>query len=126
MKKRFLLLIPILGALIIPVPAPAQEPFGEIAAEPNPCRIRPGEDMCEVHLIWHTRNVARAKVFVRSEGRHAAEEKEFGNAVACESNRCRAPWIHGETRYTFKLFDFTRGDRGRELASVTVTAERVP
>lgn len=126
MKQSLLLLIPVLGALMIPVQAPAQEPRGEIAAEPNPCRIHRGEDVCEVHLIWHTRNVARAKVFVRSEGRDVVEEREFGNAVACESRRCRAPWIHAETRYTFKLYDFTRGDRGRELASVTVTAEREP
>lgn len=124
MKRILLFLIPVLAVFM--TPAPAQEPFGEISAEPNPCRIHRGQEMCEVHIIWHTRNVARAKVFVKSEGRDELKEKEFGDARACESLRCRAPWIRPETRYVFKLYDFTRGDRGRELASVTVTGEREP
>jgi hypothetical protein len=124
MKRGLLFLIPILGVSILPVNAPAQEPFGIIAAEPNPCRIAPGEKECTAHITWSTRNVSRVKVFVKSEGREAIEEREFGTTLACESRRCRAPWIRPETRYVFKLYDFSRGDRGRELASVTVTAER--
>jgi hypothetical protein len=124
MKRGLLFLIPMLGVSILPVNAPAQAPFGIIAAEPNPCRIEPGEKECTAHITWSTQNVARAKVFVKSEGREGIKENEFGSSLACESRRCRAPWIRPDTRYVFKLYDFTRGDRGRELASVTVTAVR--
>ncbi|SRR5579872_2698713 len=124
MRKKLLFWVPVLAVLATPVKAPAQEPFGVINAEPNPCRIHHGEEMCEVHVTWSTQNVARAKVFVKSEGRDELREREFGASLVCEGHRCRAPWIKPETRYVFKLFDFTRGDRGRELASVTVTAER--
>ena len=124
MKRTLLFLIPVLGIVLTPVKAPAQEPFGIIAAEPNPCRIAPGEKECATHITWSTRNVSRAKVFVKSEGRESLKENEFGNGLSCESHRCRAPWIRPGTRYVFKLYDFSRGDRGRELASVTVTGER--
>jgi len=124
MTRRLLFLIPVLGVLATPVKAPAQEPSGIIAAEPNPCRIRPGEEMCEAHITWTTQNVRRAKVLVKSEGRESLKENEFGSSLSCESRRCRAPWIRPDTRYVFKLYDWSRGDRGRELASVTVTAER--
>jgi len=124
MTRRLLFLIPVLGVLVAPVKAPAQEPFGIIAAEPNPCRIRPGEEMCTAHITWSTQNVRRAKVLVKSEGRESLKENEFGSSLSCESRRCRAPWIRPDTRYVFKLYDWSRGDRGRELASVTVTAER--
>lgn len=102
--------------------AKAQE--GDIRAEPNPCRIEGGRKDCTTHLIWHTRGVERAKVFVVGEGRHPAAEKEFSATRACEGHNCRAPWIEPETRYTFTLVDFTHGDRGKVLGSVVVTAER--
>jgi hypothetical protein len=124
MKRGLLFLIPLMGVSILPVNAPAQGPAGVIQAEPNPCRVRPGESQCETHIIWSTQGVSRVKVFVKSEGRDVWEEREFGHTLSCETNRCRAPWIKPETRYVFKLYDFSRGDRGRELGSVTVTGER--
>ena len=102
--------------------AMAQEAWGTIDAEPNPCRIERGEKECTSFIHWETRGVDRAKVFVTSEGRHGQKESEFGSSLACETRRCRAPWIAPDTTYTFQLVDFTRGDRGRLLASVTVTA----
>lgn len=100
----------------------AQEPWGNIEAEPNPCRIEPGEKECTSFIRWNTRGVDRAKVFVTAEGRRTQKESEFGSSTSCETRRCRAPWISPDTTYTFTLVDFTRGDRGRALASVTVTA----
>jgi hypothetical protein len=99
----------------------AQEPWGSIDAEPNPCRIEPGTNECTSFIRWETRGVDRAKVFVTSEGRRSEQEREFGASLSCETRRCRAPWINADTTYTFQLVDFTRGDRGRVLASVVVT-----
>lgn len=125
MKRGFLFLIPLLGVSVLQVNAPAQGgPMGMIEAEPNPCHIRPGESQCEVFVRWSTQNVSHAKVFLKTEGRGGEKETEFGNALSCESHRCRAPWIRPDTRYVFKLYDMSRGDRGRELGSITVTAER--
>jgi hypothetical protein len=111
--------------IVVPTEVVAQGPWGEIRAEPNPCRIEPGREECTSHVTWHTRGVERAKVFVTSRGRREEKEREFGDGRECESERCRAGWIRPETTYTFQLFDFTRGDRGRLLSSVTVTGERV-
>ena len=97
---------------------------GNISAEPNPCRIEPGQHDCVTHLAWNTQGVERAKVFVVAEGRHPGAEREFGTTLSCEPRKCRAPWIEPETRYTFNLVDFSHGDRGRVLASVVVTAGR--
>ncbi len=99
------------------------EAWGTISADPNPCRIRGGERECETSIIWQTRGVERAKVFVTAEGRNRQVEKEFSASPNCEPGRCRAGWIAPETRYLFQLVDFSRGDRGRVLASVTVRAD---
>ena len=123
MKKwQFLLLMSCACGWMLPGRAMAQEPSGTIDAEPNPCRIEPGESECTSFIRWDTRGVDRAKVFVTAEGRRRQLESEFGSSISCETRRCRAPWISADTTYTFQLVDFTRGDRGRVLASVTVTA----
>lgn len=119
---QLLFLITGIGGWILPGRGMAQEPWGTIGAEPNPCRIEPGRNECTSFIHWETRGVERAKVFVTSEGRHHQVESEFGASLSCETQRCRAPWINADTTYTFQLVDFTRGDRGRVLASVTVTA----
>jgi hypothetical protein len=98
------------------------QPAGEIRAEPNPCRIEGGRHDCAVSLMWHTRGVERAKVFVVAEGKHPGAEREFSGATSCEIGTCTAPWIEDGTRYIFQLVDFTHGDRGNVLGSVVVTA----
>ena len=123
MKKLLILLVG-LGVFLIPTFVTAQEPFGEMRAEPNPCRIEPGREECTTHLVWHTRGVAKARVFVTAEGDKGFKERVFSDSTNCEGDKCRAPWITNHTTYTFQLFDFTRGDRGRMLASVTVTGQR--
>jgi len=120
----FLLLLTAAVVLMTPSHAMAQEPWGTISAEPNPCQITPGNEFCTAHVRWETRGVSHAKVFVIAEGRHTFKEREFGDGVKCEEHRCKADWIKAETRYKFQLFDFTRGDRGRLLASVTVTGAK--
>ena len=123
MQKR-LLIIAGFCMFLVPAFVTAEEPWGEIRAEPNPCRIEEGREECTSHITWHTRGVERARVFVTAQGRREFKEREFSTERECEGDRCRAPWITHHNTYTFQLFDFTRGDRGRLLASVTVTGER--
>ena len=120
MKRGLFILIPAM-ALALAGRALAAEPSGVINAEPNPCRIKPGEKVCATHVTWSTQNVAHARVIVKSEGKEE-KEHEFSAQLACEPHRCPAPWIRPETRYVFKLYDFSAGKLGRELSSVTVTA----
>ena len=124
MNKRFLLLLAGWCLLLLPVAARAEEPWGEINAEPNPCHIDHGAKECTTFLHWHTRGVEKAKVFVTSVGRKESREHVFSDSRECDGDHCRAPWITHHTTYTFQLFDYTRGDRGRMLASVVVTGER--
>ena len=124
MQKRLLILLAGVSVFLLPAVITAEEPWGEIRAEPNPCRIESGREECTAHLIWHTRGVEKAKVFVTAKGRKEFKEREFSASRECEGDRCAAPWITHHNTYTFQLFDFTRGDRGRLLASVTVTGER--
>jgi hypothetical protein len=100
------------------------QPSGEIIAEPNPCRVEPGKNDCVTHLAWRTQGVTKAKVFVVAQGKHPGSEREFGTTTSCDPHTCRAPWIEPDTLYTFQLVDFSRGDRGRVLASVLVTGAR--
>ena len=120
MKRALLFLIPLV-ALGLAGRARAAEPTGSINAEPNPCRIKPGEKECASHITWTTQNVAHARVIVKSEGKDE-KEHQFSASVACEAHRCPAPWIRPDTRYVFKLYDFSGGTMGRELSQVTVTA----
>jgi len=123
-QKRLLILVAGLCGFLLPAVVVAEAPWGEIRAEPNPCRIEPGREECTSHITWRTRGVEKAKVFVTSKGRKEEKEREFGDGRSCESEKCRAPWITHSTTYTFQLFDFTRGDRGRLLATVVVRGER--
>jgi len=124
--RRFQLFLLIVGTCfwIAPHRAVAQEPWGRIEAEPNPCRIEPGHNDCATFIRWETRGVQRVKLFVKAEGRNEFEEKEFSGSLRCEHHDCPANWIRPDTRYKFELYDFTRGDRGRLLASVVVHGER--
>lgn len=124
MQKRLLMLAVGLGAIVLPSLVVAEEPWGEIRAEPGVCRVEPGREECVARITWHTRGVEKAKVFVTAKGRKEFVEREFSDSRNCEGDRCRAPWISHGTTYTFQLFDFTRGDRGRLLASATVRGER--
>ena len=96
----------------------AQGPSGVINAEPNPCRIKPGEKECTVHLTWEAQGVKHAKVMVKSEGKEGEKVREFSGSLACRARECPAPWIRPDTRYVFRLLD----GEGRELSLVTVTA----
>jgi len=118
--KRALFLV---SALALGLAGNALAQSGAINAEPNPCRIRPGERECRTHITWETQGVARAKVLVKSEGK---DEKvhEFSSSAVCRNRDCPAPWIRPDTRYVFKLYDFSEGRLGRELSQVTVTGER--
>jgi hypothetical protein len=120
-KLQFLLMMGIC-AWMLPEHARAQEPWGSMSAEPNPCRIEPGQTTCTSFIRWDTQGVERAKVFVTAEGRRSEVEHEFSASASCETHRCRAPWISSDTTYTFQLVDFTHGDRGHVLAAITVTA----
>jgi len=122
MKKWGFLLFLGACAFLTPLHLKAQEPWARIEAEPNPCHMRPGREECTTFVRWETGGVRRVKVFVTAEGRHKFVEREFGRTLVCETHRCRAPWINLETRYTFTVVDFSRGDRGRVLATTTVTA----
>ncbi len=75
-KLQFLMMMGIC-AWMLPGHARAQEPWGTMSAEPNPCRIEPGESTCTSFIRWDTQGVERAKVFVTAEGRRSETEHEF-------------------------------------------------
>jgi hypothetical protein len=114
---RSLILTLLLGGSLVPFAMPA-EPSGTISANPNPCVIERGQKVCTTHLSWSSQGVRHARVYAVTEGSRGREEKEFSASHACD--RCKAPWIEKST-YTFTLYDYSTGNRGRALASVTVT-----
>ena len=123
--KSWLCLIPVVGLSFLCSRAPAAEPSGIIAAEPNPCRVEPGQKTCTSQITWSTQNVTHARVTVKSESREGEKEHEFSNSLSCQAPKCPAPWIRPDTRYVFKLYDYSSGMLGRELGVVTVTATKV-
>ena len=116
--KRLLILSILLGGSLVPFPMRAAEPSGSISASPNPCVIERGQKLCTTHLTWSSQGVKHARVYAVTEGSRGREEKEFSASHMCD--RCKAPWIEKDT-YTFTLYDYSTGNRGRALASVTVT-----
>ena len=125
MKRWLWLLILTIALSFLPARTLAAEPSGVIAAEPNPCRIGPGQRVCTSQITWMTQNVTHAKVIVKSEGKKGSKEHEFSGSLSCQAPKCPAPWIRPDTRYVFKLYDFSSGAQGRELGVVTVTATKV-
>jgi hypothetical protein len=116
MKRGLLFLVPMALSLVGHVLA--QGPSGVINAEPNPCRIKPGEKECTAHITWEAQNVKHAKVMVKSESKEGEKVHEFSGSLSCRGHECPAPWIRPDTRYVFRLLD----GEGRELSLVTVTA----
>ncbi|HLN01159.1 MAG TPA: hypothetical protein VK335_17850 [Bryobacteraceae bacterium] len=117
MKRGLLLLVPAM-ALGLAGHALAQGPSGVINAEPNPCRIKPGEKECTSHITWEVQGARHAKVVVKSESKEGEKVHEFSGSLSCRGHECPAPWIRPDTRYVFRLLD----GEGRELSLVTVTA----
>jgi len=124
MNRWLCLLVPTMGLGFFFASASAAEPSGIIAAQPNPCRIERGQRECTSHITWSTQNVKHARVLVKSEGKEGEKEREFSGSLSCGARRCPAPWIRPDTRYVFKLYDFSSGSLGRELGVVTVTATK--
>jgi len=125
MKRWLWLLIPTMGLSFLSARALSAEPSGVIAAEPNPCRIEPGQRECTSHITWSTQDVKHARVIVKSEGKEGEKTREFSGSLSCQGRKCPAPWIRPDTRYVFKLYDFSSGSQGRELGVITVTATKV-
>ena len=98
----------------------AAEPSGNISASPNPCTITNGQKMCTTYLTWSTENVRHARVYVIAHGTKGREENLFSGARSCQ--RCPAPWIE-KGPYTFRLYDYSTGNRGKNLAAVSVTGK---
>jgi hypothetical protein len=124
MRNRLLILITGVCGFLLPAYVMAEEPWGEIKAEPNPCKIARGQRECTSHITWSTRGVEKAKVWVTSKNKKETKEHDFGDGLKCETERCKAPWITADTRYTFQLWEFIGNTRGKLLASVEVTGEK--
>ncbi|MGD0361862.1 MAG: hypothetical protein ABSC93_13400 [Bryobacteraceae bacterium] len=120
-KNGLLCLIPLAAAAWL---TPAWAATGTLTANPNPCRIAPGAHECTTYLSWSTEGVQHARVYVRTQGKKAGPEKEFGTGPACA--KCGASWIEAGTEYVFTLVDFSAGSRGGVLANITVTGVEGP
>ena len=122
-RSRGFILIGVLGVIGLSGRAWAQ-PLSAITASPNPCVIPPGAATCTSYINWFTQEATTARVFVLGPHTGGIWETEFAGSLACESDRCPAPWIKRGNSYVFTLYDYSQGRRGRALASVTVTGER--
>ena len=91
MKRWLWLLIPTMGLSFLSARALSAEPSGIIAAEPNPCRIEPGQRECTSHITWSTQDVKHARVIVKSEGKEGEKTREFSGSLSCEGRKCTAP-----------------------------------
>jgi hypothetical protein len=100
---------------------PAGNVTGTITASPNPCHIAAGKVDCTTYLTWSSTG-PHARVYVSSTGKDNSGEREFATGHA--RDKVSATWIGAGTTYTFTLIDWSSGSRGRNLASVTVTAAK--
>jgi len=119
-RWHLLSLIAILG--ILQVHALAQ-PAGTIGANPNPCAIPAGKSMCTAYITWNTQGVTKARVYLVDSHKKGKEEQQIWNSLECTGQKCKAPWIEKGNSYVFTLYDYSSGNRGATLSSVTVTAQ---
>ena len=121
-RLRGLILIGALGTIAFSSRAWAQ-PASTITASPNPCVIPRGAATCTSYINWITQEATAARVFVLGPHTGGTWETNFADSLACEADRCPAPWIKRGNSYVFTLYDYSSGRRGRVLASVTVTGQ---
>ncbi len=90
---------------------------GSISASPNPCSISPGQTLCTSTLTWSSQGAALVAVFVN--GTLFAESGGGGPYVET------APWIQAGASYVFTLYNYSGGNKGAAIQSVTVTGINV-
>ncbi|MBZ5591961.1 MAG: hypothetical protein LAP39_06975 [Acidobacteriia bacterium] len=112
----------LLGALGV-FEAHALGASGTIAASPNPCVVPAGASTCTSYITWSTQGVTHARVYVVDSHKKGKEEQEFGTHLSCVGEKCRASWIEKGNNYVFTLYDYSSGNRGSALGSVTVTGQ---
>ena len=116
-------LLPLLAALGILQAHALAQVSGTIAANPNPCSVEKGKSVCTSYITWTTVGVTRARVYLVDMHKQGKQEQEFGTTLDCGGEKCRAPWIRKGNNYVFTLYDYSSGNRGAALSSVTVTAQ---
>lgn len=110
----------VLGPTTVLVTAVAS---GSVAADPNPCLIAQGQNVCTSNITWSTQNVTRAQVFVSLNG---GPESLFGSNLSCVQADCPAGFITEQPDYyDFNLYDYSSGSRGALLDTVRVTGKTV-
>ena len=98
-----------------PVITPVPQVSGNITANPNPCYIAQGKDLCTSNISWNTNNVSNARVYVSN----TSESGEKLFAQANQYSNYAAPWIKAYVNYTFRLYDYSSGGRGALLDRVS-------
>ena len=98
---------------------------GKIAASPNPCGVAPGGRECTSYITWSSQGATRVRVYLTAMGKKNVQEKEFAAANSCEGQKCPASWIEEGTNYIFTLYDYSSGNRGKVLSSVSVTGTKM-
>jgi len=105
------------GALLnsVQVSVPAPVPAGSISVSPNPCNINTLGGTCTVTLSWSAQGVSAARVYVTD-----ALGSEVQIATTTSGSQS-LNWIQAlPQRYTFRLYNYSTGSRGAQLAVVDV------
>jgi hypothetical protein len=96
---------------------------GSISSSPNPCTIYHGQSLCSTTVSWSSQSTSSVQVWVSMNG---AAETNFASSGGGSGYFQIASWIQGPpNNYVFRLYDYSSGSRGAQLASVTVSAVTV-
>lgn len=98
-------------------------PTGTILADPNPCVLQPGEELCNTTISWK----AYADPFTLNAHVYVSMDGNPATSMACGSliDSVDAPWIQANHSYEFLLYAdsvCTDDDPGILLDTITVTA----
>ena len=103
-------------SLTVNAPGPSA---GTLTASPSTCQVTPPATTCTISLLWTLQNVKTAQIFATD----ALNNETPVTTVTVASGSMNIPWIQAlPQKYTFRLWDYSSGSRGTQLASVSVSA----
>ena len=108
-----------LGAFLTLAPA-ALAQSGSISGNPNPCTVYHTQTLCTSTLSWSSAGTSQVQVWVSLNG---GAESNFSTSGSGSGYFQDASWIQGMSyTYVFRLYDYSSGSRGAQLASASVSA----
>ena len=95
------------------------DPSGTLTANPATCQVKTENGTCSISLVWSLTNITTGQISVTD----VLGNQQVVGVVGGTSGTQQIPWLQAlPQKYAFYLWDYSKGTRGAQLASVSVAA----